>query len=318
MRCIFCLLSKEPSLEHIFPLAIGGMLTTDRVCRSCNSQLGDGADAGLTNHLLVRVRRAQLGLAGNSGTVPDVIGEMFRRGELVDNPGVKVRTVMDPTTGRLDPKILRSVVTNSEGVQEAIIDARDAEQIGVRAQRAREKAGLPPLTANEIEAVVAAARAQAQPLGQPWIRHSFQVSLDSFVPGIAKIAYELAFLWFGEPYLDDPDAGDLRTAILANDLAAAPVEVNMDPWPTLCFWKDEPTSHLAHAVVSGARLYITVRIFDVLAIALVVSRSASAYVSNDPDDIRLRFLALDPVGKAIRDTSLCAEEARLSGTSPGV
>jgi hypothetical protein len=32
--------------------------------------------------------------------------------------------------------------------------------------------------------------------------------------GIFKIAYELAFLWLGESYLDDPMAAKLRSAVL--------------------------------------------------------------------------------------------------------
>ena len=36
MRCIFCLKERDPSLEHVFPAAIGGTLTIDRVCKPCN------------------------------------------------------------------------------------------------------------------------------------------------------------------------------------------------------------------------------------------------------------------------------------------
>ena len=39
MRCIFCSNERPSSLEHVFPLAIGGHITTDRVCKECNSTL---------------------------------------------------------------------------------------------------------------------------------------------------------------------------------------------------------------------------------------------------------------------------------------
>jgi transposase, IS6 family len=68
MRCIFCLKERPGSEEHVFPLAIGGTLTTDRVCEPCNSTLGSRVDSALTDNFAVRIRRAELGLAGNSGT----------------------------------------------------------------------------------------------------------------------------------------------------------------------------------------------------------------------------------------------------------
>ena len=63
MLCIFCSQERPPSLEHVFPLAIGGTVTTDRVCAVCNSTLGTRVDAALSDFLPIRTRRAQLGLA---------------------------------------------------------------------------------------------------------------------------------------------------------------------------------------------------------------------------------------------------------------
>jgi len=71
MKCIFCLLEKEESLEHVFPLAVGGALTTERVCRDCNCRLGDHVDCKRINHLFIVMRRNQLKLAGHSGRVPE-------------------------------------------------------------------------------------------------------------------------------------------------------------------------------------------------------------------------------------------------------
>jgi hypothetical protein len=66
MRCIFCLLERPRSVEHVFPLAIGGKLTTDRVCQQCNSTLGSRVDSALSDFPPVRQRRAELALAGNA------------------------------------------------------------------------------------------------------------------------------------------------------------------------------------------------------------------------------------------------------------
>jgi hypothetical protein len=57
MRCIFCLNERPGSKEHVFALAIGGRLTTDRVCEPCNSTLGSRVDAALSDFFSIRVRR---------------------------------------------------------------------------------------------------------------------------------------------------------------------------------------------------------------------------------------------------------------------
>ena len=56
MLCIFCCKERASSLEHVFPLAIGGTVTTDRVCRECNSMLGTRVDAALSDFLPIRMR----------------------------------------------------------------------------------------------------------------------------------------------------------------------------------------------------------------------------------------------------------------------
>jgi hypothetical protein len=58
MRCFFCLEEREPTEEHVFPHAIGGTLTIDRVCKPCNDFLGAKVDVLLTNHELILIKRA--------------------------------------------------------------------------------------------------------------------------------------------------------------------------------------------------------------------------------------------------------------------
>lgn len=50
IQCIFCLLEKLPSLEHVIPESVGGVLTVNYVCTDCNSALGSKADAELNKH----------------------------------------------------------------------------------------------------------------------------------------------------------------------------------------------------------------------------------------------------------------------------
>jgi hypothetical protein len=50
VKCIFCLKEKEPSIEHVIPESIGGVLTINYLCRDCNSELGSKADVDLNKH----------------------------------------------------------------------------------------------------------------------------------------------------------------------------------------------------------------------------------------------------------------------------
>jgi hypothetical protein len=43
MRCVFCLAdiaNLVPSVEHVFPEAIGGRFAIRNVCKPCNDRLG--------------------------------------------------------------------------------------------------------------------------------------------------------------------------------------------------------------------------------------------------------------------------------------
>src|ERR1700682_6141321 len=102
MLCIFCLQERPPTIEHVFPLAIGGCLTIDRVCKSCNSMLGSQVDAALSDFFPIRQRRAELRLAGNGQVPPLPFDVLLGVATLADNPEKRIQTKYDPATGKLD------------------------------------------------------------------------------------------------------------------------------------------------------------------------------------------------------------------------
>lgn len=311
MQCIFCLNERPESDEHIFPLAVGGWLITTRVCKCCNGKLGTGADGSLSNSKFVKVRRSELGLAGNSGAVPDAVIEMMKYGELQDYPGVRVRASIDPVTGSPDFRIVQSEIIRPDGTRALVIDPRDINGVVKRIQRERKKAKQPPLSEEEIATFVKQAQANTQKMEQPWLNYKLEIPIDECLPGLAKIAYELAFRWFGEAYLADETGANLRTAVMANDLTAAPVVVIPEVHNSLRFWLDEKNSHIAMTSISGEKLFIIVRLFDFISGAILVSEQASLYLSSDSGDERLRFLALDPITRELRDTPFWMEATRL-------
>lgn len=109
MRCIFCLEERPGSIEHVFPLAIGGTPTADRVCQPCNSTQGSRTDSALCDFLPVRQRRAELELAGNAKAPPAPLEMLTGIASLAGQPEERIATRYDAATGKLDHRLLHQV-----------------------------------------------------------------------------------------------------------------------------------------------------------------------------------------------------------------
>jgi len=154
MLCIFCLKERPSTEEHIFPLAIGGTVTTDRVCESCNSGLGSRVDAALSDFFPIRARRAKLGLAGNGGEVPGLHEFFLGMANLVGVEANQVHTAFNKSTGKLDLKQIphksETTLTSGETSVQITVDARDRGKLPKMIQRERTLRNLPPLPEEEL------------------------------------------------------------------------------------------------------------------------------------------------------------------------
>src|SRR6516162_1018731 len=149
MRCIFCLKEKVESDEHVFPFAIGGCLITKRVCASCNSKLGTSIDAPLINHTAILLRRAELGIAGKSGDVPDAFSHLFGDAVLASDKSQRLKITVDPSTNKLDIyKLYWSPPLEHQNdgriIKRITVDVRDVGTIDKSIQRERKRLGLEP------------------------------------------------------------------------------------------------------------------------------------------------------------------------------
>jgi hypothetical protein len=318
MRCIFCSNERAPSTEHVFPLAIGGHITTDRVCEPCNSKLGYRVDAALSDFLPIRVRRAELGLAGNSGSPPGRLELLTGDVKLLGSNGGRLRTTFDETTKKLDHRRLyqASDIVTAEGnkVRQITIDARDKDQVPKIIQRERKRTGLPPLSSEDL--AIEASNYTINTIKNPVVQIDISASFAYLRHAMFKIAYELAFLWLGEPYLDDPLAVELRTAICKPDMESTDRLPGYVGTAQECsafgkFWTPHKAHHLAHANVVANHVMISVRIFDIYAASVPVSREATRYFCDPSDLTKLRFLALDSVSGTQIDTTFAEENHRM-------
>lgn len=318
MRCIFCSLDRPPSEEHVFPLAIGGTVTTDRVCEPCNSTLGSRVDAALSDFFPVRMRRAMLNLAGNSGTVPAWHEMFLGKVKLIGQTADQAHVTFNRETGQLDTRQLKHVVEtvtdDGRKMLQITLDERDKDQLPKIIARERKRRGLPPLSEEQLASQ--AKDFTTTTVDHPLIQINPSFSFAFLRHAMMKIAYELAFLWLGEFYLDDPAAADLRAAICSSELAstdkiAGYVGVAED-CDVFKFWKPHEAHHLAYANVVGGNVMVSVRVFDIYAACVVVSREAGRYFQSHADDEKLRFLAINAVSGKTIETSFGQETQRIA------
>ena len=320
MLCIFCGEQRAPSLEHVFPLAIGGTVTTDRVCGECNSAIGTRIDAALSDFFPIRMRRAKLALAGNKGAPPAWYEMFLGEAKLIGQSADRVQTTFNKATGKLETRQLYRaadvVMPDGKKIRQITLDARDKGQIPTIIQRERKRHGLPPLSDEEL--TDAAGTYTTTTVENPLVQRSLSVSFAYLRHAMIKIAYELAFLWLGEAYLIDPLAIELRAAICNPDIASTDKIAGYVGEAESCdvfnkFWIPHEEHHIAYAtILAGKDVVICVRIFDIYAAAVVVSHDPSRYVRDVVGEAKLRFLAIDSVSGRTINTTFNEESRRIA------
>lgn len=330
MKCIFCLEERAPTTEHVFPLAIGGCLTTERGCQICNSTLGTSADAPLVEHPLVILKRWQLKIPDRGGRVPDALGKLLREGTLAEDGSKKFRIATDPNLGYAKLELLHGerdiVLPDGSTAKQVSVDAGDPEaakaKFRVIFQRERKRNDLAPLSSEELERMVLeSVKQEPQTIANQTINSAIKLDLFGFKLGLFKIAYELAFLWPGEDYLHDPVAAQIRAVLMAPSreqaIAAADRIYGQMASPyddfahAFILWNDDPNAHIAFAGTHGQNILILVRIFTSMACAVVVTNNAAQYATGPHDPKVIRFIHLNPVAQTSRETSLTDEIGRL-------
>jgi hypothetical protein len=239
---------------------------------------------------------------------------------LVDDPGRRVRTTFNKETGKLDIRALHhaSDIVRPDGstARQIIVDERDKGQIATIIQRERKRHGIPPMPEDELAAEVLKATQNVTTVDKPKINIPLKVSFAFLRHALMKIAYELAFLWLGEAYLDDPTAAALRTSICSPDMNSTngiPGYVGAaEGCGVFSFWSDDKTHHIAFAFHDDkGGIAIAVRVFDIWAAVVLVTKDAARYLKGQDENNMLRFLSIDPTSGDIRNVPFLAEMGRV-------
>jgi hypothetical protein len=181
--------------------------------------VGTNVDAYLTGHIGVLMKRFLLRLPNRDGKTTG-LDDILGLGVLANDPEQRIKLVRGRGTDQITPQLLyRSQRIQSEDGKETVritVDERQAADLGKIIERTLRREGRPPLSEAELQAKIAELKDQMRTLEQPSVRHDLKVDLVKYHNAILKIAYEFAWLWLGDAYLEDPVAVKLRRKILEN------------------------------------------------------------------------------------------------------
>ncbi len=212
--CIFCLNEFSDNLktqEHIVPYSLGGNVSIYEVCQKCNSHLGAFIDEPLVNNFLVDLKRKNLKIRGKNGDIPNPFFYMkakedsrkynwhFKDGKPTHIYTVPHKEIIEERNGRLR---LNIVVDASE--------PEKADEIVKKVLKRQNKKGI-TLELTDQKRIHRTQEA-------PEMELTAEISIFRFKLGMLKIAYEIAYKWLGEIYLNDPIAKIIREFLLQEDI----------------------------------------------------------------------------------------------------
>jgi hypothetical protein len=159
---------------------------------------------------------------------------------------------------------------------------------------------MPPLSQEQLTAEFLKWTEHITTVENPSVLFELNFSFAYLRHAMIKIAYELAFLWLGESYLDDQSAADLRAAIREPNPASTDhldaYVGDADACDAFKPWSADKTHHLAYSTVPGDHgIAIAVRVFDIYAAVVSVTKDAARYLAGSDARTKLRFLSIEPV-----------------------
>lgn len=196
-RCIFCGLTEEDfkdnncwTEEHIIPEALGNKtLKIFDVCKNCNSGLGTYVDKYFVDHILLKMKRQELGLKSKSGEVPNA----FMEGK--GQEGQRIRM-----NGEFKPMTVPCIREDGDNVE---IIAPTKEEAKNMIQKKFSRLNKPEKMIRDALNKVDQTESRVY---QPVVQYDFTVELNRFFMEAVKIAFEYAIYKLGNDYLKDSRA----------------------------------------------------------------------------------------------------------------
>jgi len=192
-HCIICHQDDvELSDEHVIPDAIGGYIHCFKVCKDCNSHLGENVDSHLLKHFLIIGSRHVHKLKGKKGAIPN---PLTGDGVLSTGEKVRVEDVNGVATPRILPQSPEIADDNKSG--KITVDIKDEKLIPAMQQKMLRKMGV------KSDEVTMVSHREVHQIEHPVVQMQAMVDLKKYKIGLLKIAYECCVELFPE-YENDP------------------------------------------------------------------------------------------------------------------
>jgi hypothetical protein len=249
-----------------------------------------------------------------------------RGGVLATDPTQKMQLVKNPVTGMSEPQMLynRKTETLPDNTtrHQITIDARGGIEVVSRvlareiSRAKKENPNIAIPTDAELERAAEECVKNAQAIDEPEVHYKLKIDIAEFRHGIFKIAYELAFIWLGESYLDDPIAAKLRVVLLeGTDPASVGIHGHFEFGSSiepLRPWANEADTHVAFNAIVDGKMAICIKIFDEVSAVVVVSDEPYKYCRGQFDPGVVRFIHINAASGVERQSSYIDECGRIA------
>lgn len=194
MRCIICGLQKDASEEHIIPEAMGNKkFVTYKVCKDCNNKLGSNVDNYLTDYIVIKMVRKELGLLGKD------------ENEIKIFPSSASDTSGEKYVFRNDvPSIIPKVKLNEDILH---VEAENVEAGIKLAKKKLERCGF---TDEKIEEIIKSYKKKESKSHKPTFQIEANIDKGRYLLAGIKIAYEFACEVLDDTYFNDNIAKTFR------------------------------------------------------------------------------------------------------------
>ena len=291
--CIICKKNKNENQfnkEHILPESIGGSLTIDNVCKSCNTKLGNEIDSKIINDFLIKGEIVGNKIK-NKKNKEKILFETLISNK---NPQIKLNAKREKNGKFKKWESNTSLKTSSENknMHSIYFDSdKDSNSVLKDIEKLFKHKYGKTLTDEEKKEVLYKINNEHS---HPEIEFNFtsQINFKKLAREFIKIAYETAHYILGEKYLDDEIGENLRETLFDenHELIEKYTERGMELISNHKFKEnfnkinnisDKNLIHLIEISEIDNKLYLAINLFNIHINCICITETANLYNFNE-------------------------------------
>ena len=292
-KCIICKKTKndnEFNKEHVIPEFIGGSLTINNVCETCNSKLGEEIDSKLLKDFLIRAEIVEKKIT-NKKNKQKVLFEKLTSNK---NPQIKLNAKRGKN-GEFDKfecnTSLKSSPQNKNMHTIHYDSNKDEKTVLKEIEKIFKQKYEITLTEEKKKEIMYKINNEHS---YPQIEFDFTSTIDfkKLSREFIKIAYETAYYILGEKYLEDVIGQDLRESLfnesheLIEKYAERGMQLMPQPKPKEIFNEltkisDKNLIHFIEISEVNNKLYVAINLFNIYKNCICITETVDLYDFND-------------------------------------